>query len=94
MQLAVRALRASTPNVARASSSLEKIEASAARMARMLTTLLDSSRIVLGDLALATVDSTFRRFRTIAGSAKMRSTFAGLNRATFATSKLSPCSAC
>jgi signal transduction histidine kinase len=38
------------------SSSLEKIEDGAARMSGMLTALLDSSRIVLGDLALAPID--------------------------------------
>jgi len=49
-----------TPNLARISSSLEKIEDGAARMSAMLTTLLDSSRIVLGDLALAPVDADLR----------------------------------
>jgi len=55
-QLVARTLRAPTPNVTRALNSLQKIEASAARMSRMLTTLLDSSRIVLGDLALTPGD--------------------------------------
>ena len=49
-----------TPNLARISSSLEKIEDGAARMSAMLTTLLDSSRIVLGDLALAPIDADLR----------------------------------
>jgi signal transduction histidine kinase len=59
-QLARRALRAPTPNLARVSSSLEKIEDGAARMSGMLTALLDSSRIVLGDLALAPIDCDLR----------------------------------
>jgi signal transduction histidine kinase len=60
VQLARRSLRSPTPNLARISSSLEKIEDGAARMSAMLTTLLDSSRIVLGDLALAPVDADLR----------------------------------
>jgi signal transduction histidine kinase len=59
-QLARRALRATPPNLARISSSLERIEDGAARMSGMLTTLLDSSRIVLGDLALAPADADLR----------------------------------
>lgn len=55
-QLAARAAGAQPANLERVVSSLQKIEASAARMSKMLTTLLDSSRIVLGDLALAPVD--------------------------------------
>lgn len=55
-QIAARALGAQPANLARVSSSLQSIEASAARMAQMLTTLLDSSRIVLGDLALVPGD--------------------------------------
>lgn len=56
-QLARRSLRSPSPNLARVTSSLEKIEDGAARMSGMLTTLLDSSRVVLGDLALATADA-------------------------------------
>ena len=56
-QLAARAAQAQPANLGRVVTSLEKIEASAARMSSMLTTLLDSSRIVLGDLALVPSDS-------------------------------------
>jgi signal transduction histidine kinase len=59
-QLARRALRSATPNVARVASSLEKIEDGAARMSGMLTTLLDSSRVVLGDLALVIGEADLR----------------------------------
>jgi signal transduction histidine kinase len=55
-QLAARAVSGQSPNRERALRSLQKIEASAGRMSQMLTTLLDSSRIVLGDLALERTD--------------------------------------
>ncbi len=55
-QLAARAMGGPTPNVERVLRSLEQIEAGADRMTRMLTTLLDSSQIVLGDLALVVDD--------------------------------------
>jgi signal transduction histidine kinase len=71
-QLAVRAISRRPANPARVLNSLQKIEASAARMSRMLTTLLDSSRIVLGDLALAPGDcdllAVVREVLDLAGS--------------------------
>ena len=55
-QLAARAVGMQPANLERVLSSLQQIEASAARMSQMLTRLLDSSRIVLGDLALVSSD--------------------------------------
>jgi signal transduction histidine kinase len=59
-QLASRAATTEPANLGRILSSLQKIEASAARMSKMLNTLLDSSRLVLGDLALVPSDCDLR----------------------------------
>lgn len=55
-QLAARAIRAPNPNIDRVLLSLQQIEAGATRMSLMLSTLLDSSRVVLGDLTLVLAD--------------------------------------